>query len=133
MIDIGYSLNFESVDNFYNYIKSSLPNDLARLSKQILDDNQKNHLNESDPDGIPWPPSFSGEQRKKQGKRGTLYDTGDLFSGSTIRLGDLGFSIINDVEYAYEHQFGIQQVRRQFLGIPDKFIESFIKDVESRL
>lgn len=130
---VDVKVQLDQIHGIIDFFQNGLQTELVSLSKEILKDNKDNHLQEKDPDGIPWIPSLSGLERKRNGGGGTLYDTGTLFDGSIIKNSFNTFSIVNDVDYAAEHQFGIDQITRPFLGIPDKFVDSLIKTIESNI
>ena len=84
----------------------------------VLSGIRRRFLREQDPEGNPWPKSYAATQREAEGRGGgTLYDTGDLFrSIQLVKVNPAEYEIKTDVPYAFEHQFGIGQVQRKFLG-----------------
>lgn len=95
---------------------------------EILDEAQALILNrvrtrflaETDPDGIKWVESGAAKKRRAKGGTGTLFDTGTLFhSIQGYASGPEQRAIGTDVPYALEHQMGIGQVQRVFLGFSE--------------
>lgn len=77
-------------------------------------------LAEEDTDGNPWVPSAAGAARRARGGTGTLFDTGTLFhSIQAYTAGPDSREIGTDVPYGGYHQYGIGQVKREFLGVSD--------------
>lgn len=133
MISFTTTLKLETIDKISLYLKSGLQSSLSRFSAEVLKSNKQNHLLEKDPDGVLWPPSKAGLARKAVGRPGTLFDTGRMFDNSTITINRLGFVIKNTTPYAAEHQFGLGQVKRQFLGIPNVLLDGFIKSISENV
>lgn len=75
-------------------------------------------LAETDPDGQKWVESKAARRRKASGGGGgTLFDTGALFNSIQFsRFAGDSAKIVTDVPYAIEHQEGIGQVQRVFMG-----------------
>jgi phage gpG-like protein len=86
---------------------------LARIRARFLD--------EVDPEGRPWVPSFAARIRAARGRGGgTLFDTGRLFHSLQVFTNGPGNRTLGtDVPYAAKHNFGLGQVKRTFLGIND--------------
>jgi phage virion morphogenesis protein len=85
-----------------------------------LDRIRKRFLQQVDPDGKPWKPSFAAIRREKEGRGGgTLFDTGRLFhSIQFARKKNTVGEISTDVPYARTHQFGeMGQPVRAFMGV----------------
>lgn len=133
MISFSATVKLESIDKMHLYLKSGLQTSIAGLADDVLKSNRQNHLLEKDPDGVLWPPSRAGLARKAVGGSGTLFDTGSMFDASTISIKSLGFVIRNTTPYAAEHQYGIGQVQRQFLGIPNALLDGFIKSLSENM
>ena len=78
-------------------------------------------LKQVGPDKIPWVPSFAALRRARTGRGGgTLFNTGRMFhSIQVFTMGPGSRDIGTDVPYAPKHNFGIGQIRRQFLGFND--------------
>lgn len=86
----------------------------------VLDRIRKRFLNQVDPDGKPWVPSFAAMRRAESGRGGgTLFDTGRLFhSIQFARKKSTVGEISTDVPYARKHQFGQQGLPvRVFMGV----------------
>ena len=75
-------------------------------------------LDQRSPDGIQWIPSISALRREAEGLGGgTLFDTGALFHSIQLyRKSPEVRAISTDIPYALEHQAGIGQEVRVFLG-----------------
>lgn len=132
-VDINVTVKLESLDKLRLFLDTGLRSEISRFADSVLKSNQENHLGERDPDGTFWPPSRAGTARKAVGGPGTLFDTGRLFRSTRKIATKSGFRLVNDVPYASEHQYGVGQVRRQFLGIPDSFLEGFINTLSERM
>lgn len=86
----------------------------------LLNRTRTRYLAETDPDGIPWRPSWAGIRRRRRGGTGTLFDTGRLFhSIQAYRIGANERDIGTDVPYGRKHQLGIGVVTRRFLGVSE--------------
>ena len=105
---------------------------LDEAAAYLLDVTRKRFLAETDPDGNPWEPSFSGLRRRSKGDTGTLFDTGSLFHSIDLletrprqRVIGVNPATINTrtgekvEEYAIKHQEGIGPgiVQRKFIGV----------------
>ena len=111
----------------------------AQDTTEILDESQAILLNrirtrflaETDPDGVPWPPSKAGVKRRSKGGTGTLFRTGKLFhSIQAHTVGPQERAISTDVPYGLFHQFGTATLpKRAFLG----FSEEDLSVVEARV
>lgn len=74
---------------------------------------QRFHLQVS-PDGIPWKPSKLAQKEN----RNTLLRSGRLFNSIQLFTRGKGFRLIGtDVEYAPDHNLGIGQEKREFMGL----------------
>jgi phage gpG-like protein len=74
-------------------------------------------LAETSTDGSKWLPSKAAIKRRANGGTGTLFQTGRLFR--SIQLSGSGADqreISTDVPYAAYHNFGLGQVKREFIG-----------------
>lgn len=98
----------------------------------ILNRIRTRFLNETDPDGMRWPPSQAALKRTGGG---TLFDTGRLFhSIQLFRRSNNEIAIATDVDYGVYHQFGTATLpQRQFLGFSDDDVEVAGQVFESRL
>lgn len=83
-------------------------------------------LQQVDPQGISWEPSFAAFKRSFMGTKGrgtgggTLFDTGTLFHSIQLySISPMEGAIGTDVKYAVYHNEGIGQETREFLGISD--------------
>lgn len=114
-----------ALDGLNGLYKSLDAMDPAIKPGQILDEAgalllsriRQRFLAEVDPNGKPWFPSNAAIWRKKRGYGGgTLFDTGRLFHSIQLhKVGD-DREISTDVPYAPDHNFGIGQVLRPFMG-----------------
>lgn len=105
----------------------AIADDMAAV---ILGRIRKRYLNEVDPDGVPWKPSFSAYLRRRNGRGGgTLFDTGRLFhSIQAVKRGEGIRGIQTDVGYGIDHHFGQNgQLQRRFLDTNDEDMQ-FITD-----
>lgn len=100
------------------------------MAAVILGRIRKRYLNQVDPDGIPWKPSFASYVRRQEGRGGgTLYDTGRLFmSIQAVKRGAGIRGIQTDVGYGIDHHFGQNgQLQRRFLDTNEDDMQ-FITD-----
>lgn len=82
------------------------------------------------PDGTPWVPSKAA---LKEG-RNTLIDTGRLYN--SIQLSRVGIDhrvIGTDVPYALQHNNGIGQVQREFMGLNEDDVSLIFQIIEARI
>lgn len=92
---------------------------LDEITAALLARTRVRFLQQVDPDGVPWVPSFASIRRARAGRGGgTLFDTGRLFhSIQAFMIDENTRSIGTDVEYAPKHQFGLDgMLKRVFLG-----------------
>jgi len=104
---------------------------LDAVSAALLSRIRTRFLDQTDPDGRPWEPSFAAIRRAEEGRGGgTLFDTGNLFRSIQIASPDPFSRIIfTNVEYAAKLQDGKPPPARVFLG----FSQDDISTVETVL
>jgi phage gpG-like protein len=116
------NLTFDSEDALKTLLKLEKGIDANQAAEDaaaiVLSGIRRRYLKEQDPDGRQWPKSFAATERAATGRGGgTLYDTGDLFrSIQLVKVANAEYEIKTDVPYAAEHQLGIGQVKREYLG-----------------
>lgn len=100
---------------------------VTEVTARMLNKTRKNFLAQKDPHGVSWEPSRAAFFRSfgiRNGKKvkaggGTLYDTGNLFHSIQLSAENktpLHQELGTDVPYASAHNFGVGQVKRQFIG-----------------
>ena len=88
----------------------------------LLNRTKKRFLDQVDPEGEDWEPSFAAFRRSFGRGGGTLFDTGDLFHSIQLySVSPTEGAIGTDISYARAHQFGEgKMVKREFLGFSDE-------------
>ncbi|QIN95173.1 tail protein [Stenotrophomonas phage vB_SmaS_DLP_3] len=97
---------------------------------------RRRYLDQVDPDGIKWIPSYASKLRAKTGRGGgTLYDTGRLFNSIQLYADtDHSRLIGTDVPYGKIHNDGLgNAVKRRFLGANEEDNQLMYKLVVSRI
>jgi len=123
--------------------------DAAMDTRQILDQGaailfnriRTRFLQEIDPEGVKWPPSKAALWRHAHDKGGgTLFDTGKLFHSLQLfaespTSRSIGTNATSDKGFPYPivHQFGLGQVRREFLGFGDADVKLMSEFVVKRI
>lgn len=107
--------------------------EIGQYVKAITDTNFEN---ETDPYGNPWPKNSPSvlAYKKSQGfiakvlqQRGFLRNSINYqVKGNTVLVG-------TNVAYAYEHQLGINQIQRQFLGVSEQDAEEIKSIIQEYL
>lgn len=78
---------------------------------------------ETDPYGNPWPKNSPAVLAYKQSQgfiTKTLQQRGFLRNSINYQVRNNSVLVGTNISYAYEHQLGINQVQRQFLGVSEK-------------
>ena len=106
---------------------------LDAAAASVLNRIRQRFLEEKDPDGKPWVPSYAGLARRARGDTGTLYDTGRLFNSIELLRKDDGERVVgvntSQAPYAINHQLGLEgNVARPFIGLgtQDKVVVNLI-------
>ena len=93
---------------------------MEEVGQWMLASTDENFEMERDPYGGPWPENSPWIKQMKA-KRGfiqkILQQRGFLRNSINYKATSDGVTVGTSVSYAYEHQMGVGQVRRQFLGV----------------
>jgi phage virion morphogenesis protein len=108
---------------------------VEQVSKALLENTLARFKAEMSPTGVKWVPSKAAIRRKAKGiSGGTLYNTGALFSSiKIVGRGVKGSSIVSTSPYASKHQFGIDVIAREFLGVSDSDISTVNNILKARI
>lgn len=113
------------LESVHPQIEQKIEEALDQAQAAILNRLRRTFLNETDPDGIAWEPSYAAFRRSFMGRGGgTLFDTGRLFHSIQLAASSKGERVIGtDVPYAPYHQNGVGNLpKRVFLSVSEEHI-----------
>lgn len=122
------SVSISGIDDLIAHLNGAVGEEIIRegvteSTALLLNRTRRNFLEQVNPFGEYWEPSFAAFRRSFTGRGGgTLFDTGTLFhSIQAHSVSPTEGAISTDVDYGVFHQYGTNKMpQRQFLGFSEE-------------